>query len=225
MTYTVWVGRTLRGRYGSLGLARANADSEAHPGAKAWRKLSGRVVVRDARGHIVYSKNPRRRVSRKARSFLGRKIRALAHEGMRAPRRIAAAYSLARRKGYKVPRKNPRGKSESQAWREVKMVAQGIRRATTSQAIYNNADGLVDLADRMLSQVARGIHENPTLAILGNPPAKVVGTLSRRLYELRYKHASDGKDYRHPFGPGASVLLLADGSVLVRAKHRLWEDV
>jgi len=61
--------------------------------------------------------------------------------------------------------------------------------------------------------------------VLGNPPAKVAGTLSRRLYELRYKHAADGKDYRHPFGPGASVLLLTDGSVLIRSKKRLWADM
>lgn len=78
----------------------------------------------------------------------------------------------------------------------------------------------------MAGQALQGIHKNPTLAVLGNPRgAKVVGTLSRRLYELRYKHAKDGKDYRHPFGPGASVVLLSDGNVLIRAKHRLWEDI
>lgn len=51
--FTVWVGRTLRGKFGSQGLAVAHARSEAHPGAKKWRGLSGAVVVKDATGRVV----------------------------------------------------------------------------------------------------------------------------------------------------------------------------
>jgi hypothetical protein len=161
--------------------------------------------------------------TRKARVFIARKIRTLAHEGRRAPARVAAAYSLARRRGFKAPRKNPRAYSESEAWELVLSYAKRLRKpnAPRAQLLWY----ITNVAEEMLAQVQRGVHENPTLAVLGNPPAKVVGTLSRRLYELRYKHASDGKDYRHPFGPGASVLLLADGSVLIRSKQRLWEDL
>ena len=145
-------------------------------------------------------KNPRRRtLSKRARALVPR-------------RRVSVRRS----------RRNPNGKSEQSAWNQVKISAGQVKNLPKGSAI---GWLLSDLADRMLSQLARGIHENPTLAVLGNPPAKVAGTLSRRLYELRYQHADDGKDYRHPFGPGARVLAMSDGSVMIRAKHRLWKNM
>lgn len=45
--------------------------------------------------------------SKKARQFISKKIRKLAHEGMAAPRRIGAAFNMARARGFKVPRANP----------------------------------------------------------------------------------------------------------------------
>jgi hypothetical protein len=181
----------------------------------------------------VRGKNP---PTRKAQAFIGRKIRRLAHEGMPAPRRVAAAYRLARRAGFKVPkrtRKNPRGISESRALEQVAKVLDGAKGYLQSLPSHYRPDkvwfapynAVIELVEKLRRQALSGVHENPTLAVLGNPPAKVVGTLSRRLYELRYQHAKDGKDYRHPFGPGATVNLLADGSVWITAKHRLWEDV
>jgi hypothetical protein len=153
-----------------------------------------------------------------------------------------AAYALARRAGFRsVPkraRRNPipvgrtsptrrgvRGRSELEAWDAIAGQARRIVRTARNAGVIQDAQNILTIAAEMTAQVRAGVHENPTLAVLGNPPARVVGTLSRRLYELRYKHASDGKDYRHPFGPGASILLLADGSVLIRSKQRLWEDL
>jgi hypothetical protein len=77
----------------------------------------------------------------------------------------------------------------------------------------------------MLEQVGRGIHQNPLLGILGNPPRGV--KLAGRVYEIRYRHAQ-GKhlNYRHPFRDGAEAFCLPDGSILV--KHRrglpLWKN-
>ncbi len=173
-------------------------------------------------------KNPRKRPTAKARAFIARKIRTLAHEGRKAPARVAAAYRMARRAGFRSvhgrARCNPHAISETRNLRAAMTELEYCMDKTRGEV--NRKINSVHQVLRMLyEQASQGVHENPTLAVLGNPPAKVVGTLSRRLYELRYQHAKDGKDYRHPFGPGASVLCLADGSVLIRAKHRLWEDL
>lgn len=36
-----------------------------------------------------------------------------------------------------------------------------------------------------------------------------------RVIEIRYRHAEDGKLYRHPFGAGVVAEVLPDGSVLL----------
>lgn len=70
---------------------------------------------------------------------------------------------------------------------------------------------------------ARRTRRNPPLAVFANPG----GThLSERAYALEYQHAEDGKNYRHDFGAGVCVVLLKDGSVLLRHKNGkpLWGD-
>lgn len=62
--------------------------------------------------YVRVGANPRRRLTRKASRFIGRKIRRLVHEGMKAPRRVAAAYSIARRRGFKVPLANPMSRKD-----------------------------------------------------------------------------------------------------------------
>lgn len=57
-----------------------------------------------------------------------------------------------------------------------------------------------------------------------NPPRGTTGRgtkVSGRVYEIRYKHAADGKNYRHPFKAGVCAELLPDGSVrLYHAKGK-----
>jgi hypothetical protein len=197
----------------------------------------GKLARKGTFANTTLVRVPASNPSRKAQAFIGRKIRTLAREGMPAPRRVAAAYRLARRAGFRsVPkraRENPRTRrtlppfSERTSWETVHAIGEHLYGAAHNHpgAAKDYGAQLMMLADDMLLQLQEGIHENPALAVLGNPPAKVVGTLSRRLYELRYKHAADGKDYRHPFGPGATVSLLADGSVWIHARHKLWEDI
>lgn len=58
--------------------------------------------------------------------------------------------------------------------------------------------------------------ENPLLATVHNPPrAKVADVMSERVYEVRYRHAQDGKRYRHTFKPGVRMLALTDGTILL----------
>ena len=207
--FSVWVGKTLRGTFSSLALARAHADSEAHPGAKAWRKLSGSVTVRDAAirdatpaGGVVYRKNPRRTLSQRARALVPR-------------RRVPARRS----------RRNPVGRSEREAWDRVEGYARRITRTARNAGVLQDAQNIMAVAMEMGAQVRAGVHENPTLAVLGNPGRK---TLSTHTYggAIRYRHRQDGKDYRHTLGSGAPIFLLPDGSIqLQHPTKRLWEDM
>jgi hypothetical protein len=58
---------------------------------------------------------------------------------------------------------------------------------------------------------------SPLLAVMGNPPLRIVATLSRKAVALMYWHAGQGVDksrpYKHDFAPGVTVQLLSDGSV------------
>lgn len=170
-----------------------------------------KVKVADIRLEFPLERNPRRRkISKRAARLMGSRKGRNPRTGVRR----------------EFSRKNPITQSERRAWYDARHYAREIKQYQVPEVVKMLADNIDLIAEHMIAQLKRGIHENPTLAILGNPgKAKVVGTLSRRLYELRYQHAKDGKDYRHPFGPGASVLLLSDGNVLIRAKHRLWEDI
>lgn len=70
----------------------------------------------------------------------------------------------------------------------------------------------------------RKVRDNPTLAILGNPPKRLIQ--SRRVYSLSYQHASDRKDYKHDFAPGVDLYCLEDGALLLQRNDGkpLWED-
>ena len=75
----------------------------------------------------------------------------------------------------------------------------------------------------LLGQAARGIHRNPTLAILGNPRRK----LARKVLAIDYVHASDGKKYTHDFAEdtdhGPVCAYVEDGGkrvVLEASDHR-----
>ena len=63
---------------------------------------------------------------------------------------------------------------------------------------------------------------NPTLAILGNP--RGARRLAHRVYEVRYLHAANGKPYKHSYKPGAGIVLLKNGDVLLTGERgqRLW---
>lgn len=68
----------------------------------------------------------------------------------------------------------------------------------------------------------RKLRDNPTLAILGNPPR----VLSHNVHYVAYTHRKDGRDYKHEFGTGVTCYLLPNGDVLLRHKHGkpLWQE-
>lgn len=66
------------------------------------------------------------------------------------------------------------------------------------------------------------LRDNPTLAILGNPPR----ILSHNVHSVAYTHRADGRDYKHEFGPDVVCYLLPNGDVLLRHKRgkTLWQE-
>ena len=104
-------------------------------------------------------------------------------------------------------------RSEGKAWgRAGKLVEEMLRGAPTKARLR----ALQVTVHRMEEQLSRGVHANPTLAVIGNP-GKVSHVLSDDVQAVLYRHAADGRDYVHPFGRGVAVKNKRDGSTVVRA--------
>jgi hypothetical protein len=83
-------------------------------------------------------------------------------------------------------------------------------------------------------QAAKGHHRNPPLGIRHARPkqhyqSQVVGTLSKELHLIRYRHAEDGRQYEHEFVNPTSVLALFDGEkhdILITSPDGwpIWQD-
>jgi len=191
----------------------------------------------------VKRKNPRR-YSPRGRKFVARKIRRLAHEGVEAPRRIAQAMSMARRRGLKVPRKPNVGVGDEGPVEHLKNAASiiqanlelGEKDALTADdaraVLARIREALRQLEHRRVniplpSRSRHGIvrHSNPALAILGNPRVEDATIASWAQIEYVRPDDPDGdKIVRvHEFPDGFEIGWLSDGSVqLSHPKHPLW---
>lgn len=81
-----------------LVVAQASSVMDAARGISEARR---RGIMADAR------KVPNPGYSKGARTFISGKISKLAREGVEAPQRVAVAHEMARRRGFKVPARNP----------------------------------------------------------------------------------------------------------------------
>lgn len=135
-------------------------------------------------------------------------------------------------------------KSEGQAWDHVEAIGSGLL-AAKEPWIRELARELMATAAEMRGQLKRGVHTNP-LVIYGNPQMRVVGraklgkkykivggelvgVMSGRVYEIRYRHMDDGKDYQHEFDPRVQMLAILRGEkhdVLLTHQDSLplWRD-
>lgn len=95
--------------------------------------------------------------------------------------------------------------SERKAWAKVAAVGRALGNERSS-AVASMGRDLETLAKAMLVQVAAGVHRNPP-----SEAWEEVATLSPRVYEIRYRHAEDGVDYRHPFRAGAHLKIIRRG--------------
>ncbi len=68
------------------------------------------------------------------------------------------------------------------------------------------------------------LRHNPPLVTFGNPPRGEI--MSKRVFEVAYKHATDGKAYKHEFAAGVCMEALPDGSIRIYSMRgkRLWGD-
>lgn len=137
--------------------------------------------------------------------------------------------------------------SEKAAWNSVGQEALAIARWASSRNlkeidyIIESAHRLQWLAEKMRVQVASGFHRNPALLVGLNPPGRMrrnplPGTsvradeqISDRVYELAYRHAEDGLDYKHEFKAGVELWTVTMGKarcvVLSGTNGQdLWQD-
>jgi hypothetical protein len=61
-----------------------------------------------------------------------------------------------------------------------------------------------------------------------NPPLRKYGAaklIGMEVYEIRYRHAKDGTDYRHPMETNVILLGMPDGSLRLESTegHKLWK--
>jgi hypothetical protein len=65
------------------------------------------------------------------------------------------------------------------------------------------------ILSRLRSQVAGGYHENPSSSRMYEP-FKIIGPLGRDVHVIAYKHAKDGKNYKHDFQRGSAEILAVE---------------
>lgn len=117
--------------------------------------------------------------------------------------------------------------SELKQWKKVETIGRRLR-SETGPYVQSLGSELMALSLEMQTQLTRGIHENPSLIVYGNPrsgkhkknppgrvkagralPAgeaiKVKVQLASDLHEIRYTHAKNNDDFRHPFEGGVEV--------------------
>lgn len=118
-------------------------------------------------------------------------------------------------------------------WATVERIAHAMRYGSETKCRVLAME-LLNLAreQRMVEETAserRPYRANPSLVLWANP-GKVADefVLSRRVYEVGYRHEDDGKDYRHEFATGVTLLLsprVENQVVLWRPDgKRLWDD-
>lgn len=90
-----------------------------------------------------------------------------------------------------------------------------------------------DVQQRLRDLQERAMHRNPPAITRAgqkrNYQSQVVGTLSREVHAVLYRHIEDGKQYRHDFERPTSMLTLFDGErndVLITSPDGspVWQD-
>ena len=90
-----------------------------------------------------------------------------------------------------------------------------IRKVLERQPLTPDVAKALDLVERMLDQLGKGIHVNPLMAVFGNPGKRAV-CFSEDVMAVLYVHKEDGAAYCHGFG-NADIRLQThrDGSVTI----------
>lgn len=119
----------------------------------------------------------------------------------------------------------PAVRAASDAWAEL--YSEASRYGLNERRKKALAEAEAAIAEAVEKEIAKTTRKNPTLVTFSNPSKSGrAGMLSKRAYEVRYKHIEDGHAYKHEFGPGVCIELLRDGSVRLFHKDgkSLWGD-
>jgi hypothetical protein len=111
-----------------------------------------------------------------------------------------------------MPRKFPRSESDTlqTAIRQLQDVRTFIQQGQRTWAV-EELEEVMYLLESLMGQAKRGVHRNPPLILLSNPPMqyrgprgghgplKFLDVISEEAHAILYRHAEDGKPYRHDF--------------------------
>lgn len=65
----------------------------------------------------------------------------------------------------------------------------------------------LDVLKHLRSQVSAGYHRNPSSSRTYTP-FRIVGTIAEDVYDIRYRHHKNGKDYEHEFNGAVNILAI-----------------
>jgi hypothetical protein len=120
----------------------------------------------------------------------------------------------------------------------------GVAKFRRSHQELAEIEALQGQLKQLGKQIAKGLHTNPPLLIVGNPPmgrgARIPrgagpdsaplhfdGMIGARVLEIRYQHAEDGKLYKHAFDvPAQMYAVTRNGAraLFIAGRRSLWND-
>lgn len=77
--------------------------------------------------------------------------------------------------------------------------------AAIQHIVHGDYREALDVLKRLREQVQAGYHRNPSTSRLYQP-FRIVGPIAEDVYDIRYRHHKNGKDYEHEFNGSASIL-------------------
>lgn len=85
--------------------------------------------------------------------------------------------------------------------------------AEIDRALESLSDGNVrrakEILIRLRSQVEEGYHRNPSSSRMYEP-FRIVGVIGKDVHSVAYKHAKDGKPYKHDFERNSAEVLAVE---------------
>lgn len=91
-------------------------------------------------------------------------------------------------------------KSESKELTKIFQILENIRFTELSDHSLRSIREAMQRIKELGIQVSEGYHRNPYT------PLRIVGTISDDVHTVAYRHAKDGKLYKHDFGEGNAKL-------------------
>lgn len=77
--------------------------------------------------------------------------------------------------------------------------------AAIQHIVHGDYRMAIDVLKRLREQVQAGYHRNPSSSRLYQP-FRIVGPIAEDVYDIRYRHHKNGKNYEHEFNGSANIL-------------------